>query len=71
MGMRADVDALSGREDGGAEMVEEDEGSDVAALGEGQRRTRCPSLFLRGVPGDRGRRSVSYTHLTLPTSDLV
>ena len=24
-----------------------------------------------GIPAERGLRSVSYTHLTLPTSDLV
>ena len=35
MGVGAHVDALARREDGGAEMVEEDEGADIAALYEG------------------------------------
>ena len=44
---------------------------EVRAAGELERLAVAPARIEPAVARERGNRAVSYTHLTLPTSDLV
>ena len=45
--------------------------TNILLLRTGESRQGVVGLYQPGLPGEQGMGSVSYTHLTLPTSDLV